>query len=112
MFWGDDVALRTCRRSSYSQISAGRYPVPKQLQHYKPNSKYEYFIHHNSTEAYGANLKKLLQIEDRKDAIRAEEIDILMAPGIMEAVPLHLIHPEHQSVGYFIKRSLTQMVNF
>jgi hypothetical protein len=37
----------------------------------KPNSKYEYFIHHNSTEAYAVNLKKLLQIEDRKDAIRA-----------------------------------------
>ena len=45
----------------------------------KPNLRYGYQVHQDSTEEYAANLKKLLQIEDRKDAIRAainDEIEI------------------------------------
>ena len=52
----------------------------------KPNLRYWYRIYHDSIEAYAANLKKLLQIEDRKEAIRAainDEIENLMAPGII-----------------------------
>ena len=52
------------------------------------------------TEAYAANLKKLLQIEDRKEAIRSainDEIENLMSPGIMEPIPIHLIRFEHRA---------------
>jgi hypothetical protein len=51
------------------------------------------------TEAHATNLKKLLELEDRKDAIKAaigEEIDNLMAPGVMEVTTINLIAPIHR----------------
>ena len=62
-----------------------------------PNSKYGYFS--QNKEAYSAILKKIQSVEDRKDAVRAsiiEEINNLMAPGIMEPTPIYLIRPEHR----------------
>ena len=51
------------------------------------------------TEAHATNLKKLLRLEDRKEAIQkaiGEEIDNLMAPGVMEATTINLIAPIHR----------------
>jgi hypothetical protein len=51
------------------------------------------------TEVHATNLKKLLQIESRKEAIQKaieEEIDNLMAPGVMEATTINLIDPTHR----------------
>ena len=62
-----------------------------------PNSKYGYLSH--NTEAYSTNLKKLISVKDRKDAIRAsimEEISNLLAPEIMKLTPIHLIRPENR----------------
>jgi hypothetical protein len=62
-----------------------------------PVTKYGYHAEH--TEALATNLKKLLQLEDRKEAITQainEEIDNLMGPGVMEAAPINTIRPEHR----------------
>lgn len=50
-------------------------------------------IHNYSTNAYAANQKKLLQIENHKDSVRSinDEKDNVMALGIMEQVPKYLI---------------------
>ena len=51
------------------------------------------------TEVHATNLKKLLQIENRKEAIQKaieEEIDNLMATGVMEATTINLIDPIHR----------------
>jgi hypothetical protein len=73
------------------------------------------------SRAYATSLKRLLAIDERKDKIKAsvfEEIDNLMAPGIMDAVqrqdvkPIHakdiirlwMFHKEkYDSAGKFIK---------
>jgi hypothetical protein len=63
----------------------------------KPNPKYVNASF--TTEGYATNLKKLLAMEGRKESIDkavGEEIDNLMAPGVMEAVLIQFIKPEHR----------------
>ena len=51
------------------------------------------------TKAHATNFKKLLQLEHRKEAIQkaiGEEIDNLMAPGVMEATTINVIDPIHR----------------
>jgi hypothetical protein len=96
----------------------------------KPNPKYvtEGSIRfEDSYEAYATNLKKLLQLEGRKESIEKsinKEIDNLMGPGVTDITPFHLIRNEHKkdiinlwlflkekrdSNGVFLKDKMSQM---
>jgi hypothetical protein len=62
----------------------------------KPNPKY---VNSSklSVDTFATNIKKLLLLEDRKDAIAKsinDEIDNLMGQGIMEVTHIQLIKPE------------------
>ena len=63
----------------------------------KPNPKY-INTSHTERSVYATNANKLLQMEDRKEAIKqaiGEEIDNLMGPGVMESAPIYTIRPPH-----------------
>jgi hypothetical protein len=64
----------------------------------KPNPKYVN-LSELSVDSFAKNIKKLLLLEDRKDAIAKsinDEIDNLMGPGITEITLIQFIKPEQR----------------